>query len=196
MGYALTAPAGWESTDLRDYSWVARLHGAGAHMIRQTIVADMGNPQWDKQSRPRTVIVDSLTTYRPFTLMVYPSKVLYNVRQSRLSTPHTVDLGYGVTAQMVSVVDDDLFVTWNMLQWTWRNGEATQRVLVFAVDNHDANAPFPPPNGAMWPTLSTLVTVLFRGNSAVTDRDPMFKDADLLTSFGRGLVRAQIEAMS
>ncbi|MCW2516390.1 MAG: hypothetical protein JWR11_5432 [Mycobacterium sp.] len=196
MGYALTAPAGWESTDLRDYSWVARLHGAGAHMIRQTMVADMGNPQWDKQSRPRTVIVDSLTTYRPFTLMVYPSKVLYNVRQSRLSTPHTVDLGYGVTAQMVSVVDDDLFVTWNMLQWTWRNGEATQRVLVFAVDNHDANAPFPPPNGAMWPTLSTLVTVLFRGNSAVTDRDPMFKDADLLTSFGRGLVRAQIEAMS
>jgi hypothetical protein len=192
VGYALAAPAGWESTDLRDYPWVASLHGAGAHMIRQTMVADVGNPQWDKLSRPRTLVVDSLTTYRPFTLAIYPSKVLYNAQQSRLSTPHALDLGYGVTGQMVSVVDDDQFVTWNMLQWTWRNAGATQRVLVFAVDNHDANAPFPQPNDTLWPTVSTLVTVLFRGNAAVADRNPTFKDTDLLTTFGRGLVRAQM----
>jgi len=79
-----------------------------------------------------------------------------------------------------------------MLQWTWRNETRAQRVLLIAVDNHEDNAPFPQPSGALLPTLSTLFTVLFRGNSAVDDRNPSFKDLDLLTTFGRGLVAAQL----
>ena len=43
----------------------------------------------------------------------------------------------------------------------------------------------PPPSGALLPTLNTLFTVLFRGNSAVADRDPTFKDAAMLTQFSR-----------
>jgi hypothetical protein len=36
--------------------------------------------------------------------------------------------------------------------------------------------------------------VLFRGNSAVTDLNPTFKDGELLTEVGRGLVAAQVSA--
>jgi hypothetical protein len=100
-----------------------------------------------------------------------------------------------VAGEAVSVVDDHLLVTWNMLQWTWRNDRRAQRVLLITVDNHQNSAPFPHPSGALLPTLSTLFTVLFRGNSAVDDRNPTFKDIDLLTTFGRGLVRAQIEPL-
>jgi hypothetical protein len=82
-----------------------------------------------------------------------------------------------------------------MLQWTWRNDVRAQRILLITVDNHDDNAPFPSPSGSLAPTLSTLGTVLFRGNSAVDDRNPTFKDIDLLTSFGRGIIRAQIEPL-
>jgi hypothetical protein len=196
LGYSLNSPAGWESTSEDDYDWVKALHGPGSHLIRQRMVADVGNPQWDKFSRPRTIVVDSLTTKRPFSLNVYPAKVLYTVAHSRLSSPRNVDLGYGVTGQMVSVVDDDLFVTWTMMQWTWRNETTAQRVLVIAVDNHDDNAPFPQPAGGLVATLNTLFTVLFRGNAAVANLNPSFKDAEMLTEFARGLVRAQIEPLT
>jgi hypothetical protein len=191
----LNPPAGWHIADTADYTWVKRLHGRMAHLTRQRMVADTGDPQWDKLSRPRTVMVDNVVTDRPFSFNVYPAKVLYDVTATRLSKPRRVDLGYGVVGEAVSVVDDHLLVTWNMLQWTWRNDARAQRVLLISVDNHEDSAPFPQPSGALVPTLSTLFTVLFRGNSAVDDRNPAFKDIDLLTTFGRGLVRAQVEPL-
>jgi hypothetical protein len=191
----LNPPADWHVTDTTDYRWVKRLHGRIAHLTRQRMVADVGNPQWDKMSRPRIVMVDNVVTDRPFSFNVYPAKVLYDVTATRLSKPRRVDLGYGVVGDAVSVVDDHLLVTWNMLQWTWRNDQRAQRILLVSVDNHEENAPFPSPSGALAPTLSTLFTVLFRGNSAVDDRNPTFKDIDLLTTFGRGMVRAQIEPL-
>ena len=188
----LNPPAGWHVVDTEDYPWVKRLHGSNANLTRQRMIADIGNPLWDKQSRPRTIMVDAVVTDRPFSFNVYPAKVLYDVGAVRLSEPRLVDLGSGVSGDLVSVVDDRLLVTWTMLQWTWRNETRAQRVLLIAVDNHEGNAPFPQPSGALLPTLSTLFTVLFRGNSAVDDRNPSFKDLDLLTTFGRGLVAAQL----
>ena len=65
------------------------------------------------------------------------------------------------------------------------------RISIFAVDNHDQDAPFPEPSGDMVPTLRTLITLLFRGNAVFDARTPSFKDAELLTEFGRALVAAQ-----
>lgn len=189
----LNSPAGWQITDTEDFPWVKRLHGRIAHLTRQRMVADVGNPAWDKLGRPRTVMVDNVITDRPFSFNVYPAKVLYDVTATRLSKPQPVDLGFGVRGDLISVVDDHLLVTWNMLQWTWRNDTRAQRVLVISVDNHEDDAPFPEPAGALLPTLNTLFTVLFRGNSAVDDRNPTFKDLDMLTEMGRGLVAAQLQ---
>ncbi|MGE2718283.1 hypothetical protein [Mycolicibacterium celeriflavum] len=190
----LRPPSGFHVTETESYPWVRRLHGRLAVMTRQRMVADVGNPDWDKEAKPRTVMVDTIITDRPFSFEVYPAKVLYDATATRYSKPRRVDLGYGVTGEMVSVVDDHLTVTWNMLQWTWRNDDRAQRVLLITVDNHEDNAPFPQPNGALLPTLNTLITVLFRGNSAVDDRNPTFKDLDLLSTFGRGLVAAQLQS--
>lgn len=189
-------PPGWHTEDERTYTWVQRLHGPNATLNRQVMVANVGNPAWDKLSRPRTVVVDTLTTYRPFSLNVYPSKVLYSVERSRLSKPRTIDLGYGITGELVSVVDDDVLVTWNMLQWSWRNADTAQRVLLIAVDNHDDGAPFPQPSGGLVSTLNTLFTVLFRGNSAVADQDPSFKDAGMLTEIARAMVTSRMDAVT
>lgn len=191
----LLAPEGWQVTRTEDYPWVKRLHGSQADLTRQRMVADAGNLKWDKLSRPRTVVVDNVMTDRPFSFYVYPAKVLYDVTATRLSQVRRVDLGYGVTGELMSGVDDHELVTWNMMQWTWRNGARAQRVLVFTVDNHEDDAPFPQPSGALLPTLNTLVTVLFRGNSAVDDDHPEFKDADLLTVFSRDLVSAQLQPL-
>jgi hypothetical protein len=152
-----------------------------------------GDARFDKLSHPRTVVVDSLLTERPFSLGVYPGRVLYGLTGARFSTFRQVDLGMGVTGQMVSVVDDDLLVTWNSVQFAWGDDDIAQRVTIFAVDNHDPGAPFPEPSAEISSSVRTLITLLFRGNAVLDERTPSFKDAELLTEFGRALVAAQFE---
>jgi hypothetical protein len=191
QGEPLIVPPGWHATAERTYDRVHRLCGVGGDLIRQRMIADAVNPQWDKLGRPRTVMVDSITSRRPFSFNVFPARVLYDVAESRLSAPRFVDLGSGVKGQMVSVVDDSLLVTWNAPQFTWGDNKIAQRVSMFAVDNLDPDAPFPEPSGGVLPTLGTVLTILLRGNAAATDRAPTFKDSELLLRLGRALVAAQ-----
>lgn len=192
FGRTLAAPAGWHQTGQVDYPWVRRIYGRDATLIRQRFVADAGNPKWDKHAHPRTVVVDTTSTWRPFSLQVYPTTVLYDETSSRISDPHFIDLGHGITGSLVTVIDDKRLLTWNLLTWTWRTQGSAQRVTVAAVDNHEPDALFPEPSGGLVPTLRTMIIILFRGNSATWDRDPVFKDADMLTEFSKGLIDAQL----
>ncbi len=196
FGRPLVAPAGWHQVEQSNYPWVRRVYGRDADLIRQRFVADTGNPAWDKLARPRTVIVDSTSTWRPFALKVYPANVLYDDSSSRISDPILIDLGHGVTGSLVTVVDDARLLTYNLMTWIWGDEDAAQRVLIAAVDNHEDEVVFPPPSGGLSTTLRTMVTVFFRGNQATWDSDPNFKDADLLTEFGRGLVDAQMRSIA
>ena len=191
----LAPPAGWHVVDTRTYPWVTRLFGPDARQVRQKIVADTGDHRYDQFARPRTLVVDATTTRHPFSFNVYPARVLYHARGIRLSTLRPVDLGYGVDAGLVSAIDDELLVTWDALGWTWTNGRESQRVLIIAVDNHEDNAPFPETTGGVGITLGSLFTVLFRGNSAISDLDPVVKDDPLLVEVGHALVRAQLEPL-
>ena len=192
---ALTPPSGWQVHDTKEYPWVSRLFGHGATGVRQKMVAEVGDERFDKFGRPRTVMVDALTTYWPFSLNVYPARIVYHVEGIRLSAIRPVDLGYGVKADIVSVIDDNLLVTWDAIQWTWTNGPVAQRVSVIAVDNHEDEAPFPEPRGGFGTTFNSMLNVLFRGNSAAYSADPNLKDDQLLTEFAHGLVRAQLEPL-
>jgi len=192
FGRALAAPDGWHMTKEAEYSWVRRLHGKDATLIRQWFVADAGDPRFDKFARPRTIVVDSTSTWRPISLEVFPATVLYDEFSSRISEPRPIDLGQGVTGGLRTAVDEKLLVSFDLLSWTWRNEGSAQRVMIASVDNHDEDAPFPEPNGGLGPTIRTMLSVLFRGNAVTSHTEPTFKDAELLTGFGRGLVDAQL----
>lgn len=192
FGRPLVAPDGWRETQRVNYPWVRRVYGRDADLIRQRFVAEVGNPEWDKFARPRAVIVDSTSTWQPFSLRVYPTQVLYDESSSRISDPRPIDLGSGVTAGLVTVVDDKRLLTYNLLTWTWGDRDSAQRIMVAAVDDHENDVVFPEPGSGFGASLRTMISVFFRGNQAVWDSDPTFKDEDLLTSFGRGLVAAQL----
>lgn len=192
FGHPLVAPAGWHQTDQAEYPWVRKVYGRDANLIRQRFVADNGNPAWDKLARPRTVVVDTTSTWRPYSLTVYPATVLYDESSSRISDPTMVDLGHGVQGSLLTVVDDRRFVTYNLLTWTWRNAGSAQRVLVASVDNHEDHAVFPQPTSGFSATMRTMFGIFFRGNQATWDSDPVFKDMDLLTQFGSALIAAQL----
>lgn len=188
----LSAPPGWHVADTDEFTFVRRMYGRNSLLVRQEMTEDDGDPQYDKQSRPRTVMVDSITTNRPFTFRVYPTRVIYDINSARLSDQHAVDLGHGVTGGMLSGVDGNLMSSWNVLQFAWSEGGLSQQVTIWAVDNHDPDAPFPQPTGDWAATLGRLFTMLLRGNAAVTDDAPSFKDGDLLTRFGTALVAGRI----
>jgi hypothetical protein len=192
-GQPLVTPPGWATVKTQIYRDMKRLYGNKSVLVRQWMSSLTGDPRFDKFSRPRTVVVDSLVTERPFSLVVYPSRVLYGLTGARFSAARQVDLGMGVQGQIVSVVDDDLLVTWNAVQFAWGDRDIAQQVNIAAVDNHDPGAPFPEPSADLTSTVRTLITLLFRGNAVLEARESSFKDADLLSEFGRGLVTAQFE---
>lgn len=190
-GHRLVAPPGWSITGERTDPGVARYYGQDARLVRQRMTADVGDPRFDKLSAPRTVMVDSIVSELPFSFDAYPAQVLYDTTAARLSTPRMVDLGHGVTAKLVSAVDDRLLVTWDVLRFAWGDEDQEQVVDIFAVDNHLPDAPFPNPQRGLVSTLRNLLTVLFRGNAVLMQSRPSFKDEVLLTEFGRTFVAAQ-----
>lgn len=191
-GMPLVAPPGWTTTGAITRVKVNRLFGANAVLVRQQVTADVANPRWDKLGRSRTVVVDSTVSPRPISFESFPTRVLYGLIAARISETRNVDLGMGVVGSLISVIDDDLLVTWNALQFAWGQDELAQRVTIFAVDNHEPDAPFPQPTQNLFPMIRTLITLLFRGNAVLNQRTPSFKDADLLSQFGRALVAAQL----
>ncbi|HEX5145298.1 MAG TPA: hypothetical protein VFW21_15650 [Mycobacterium sp.] len=191
----LAAPAGWHVVSTRQYTWVRRMFGEGAVLVRQQMVEDNGDFTTDKFGRPRTVMVDTITARRPMAMKVFPGRLLYHVEGIRLSGLRPADLDYGVKADIFSAIDDKLLVTWTGVQWVWSSGDEAQRVFVIAVDNHEDNAPFPQPTGGLWATLNAMFTVFFRGSSAATDNDPNRKDDLMLAEFAHRLVRAQLEPL-
>ncbi|MBU9763681.1 hypothetical protein FR943_07490 [Mycobacterium sp. TNTM28] len=190
---SLRAPAGWHVAATRTYPWVARIHGEGGELVRQEMVADHRDPRFDKFARPRAVVVDTITTPRPASLSLFPARMPYRVNGVRISTPRQVDLGHGISGTLLTAVDDEILITWDALEWTWTNGSVAQRIVIIAVDNHDDDAPFPQPTGGIVRTLNSMFTILFRGNTAATDTNPVIKDEVLLTEFGRALADAQLE---
>ncbi|PQE00252.1 hypothetical protein CYL16_11480 [Mycobacterium sp. EPG1] len=191
VGQLPAPPAGWHVVETGSYDVVRRLYGSNATLDRQKLVADVGNPEWDKFGRPRTVVVDTVTTDWPMSLRVFPPQVLFAVDE-RQSERRSVDLGHGITGELFTAVDDGLLLTWSLLAFEWGKDGLAQRYLIGSVDNHEPDAPFPEPNGAPGKTLSRLFTILFRGSSVVGDETPSFKDAGMLTEFGRGFVEAQM----
>ncbi|MGE2728553.1 hypothetical protein ACQI4F_03675 [Mycolicibacterium vaccae] len=190
-GQVVIPPKGWSTHGDIERHPVNRLYGPEAVLVRQYITAGIGNSRWDKFARPRTVVVDSIVSQRPHAFGTFPSRVLYGLTSARISEILPIDLGDGVAGSMISVVDDKLLVTYTMVQFSWGTRELTQRITLTAVDNHEPDAPFPQPTQNLFPVLRTLATLLFRGNAVLDERTPRFKDAEMLTYFGRSLVQAQ-----
>lgn len=187
----LAIPAGWSQTDRQTFDWVRSYFGRTATLTRQTIRADEGNPSWDIESRPRTVVVDVLSTANRASLAVYPESTLYRLTNTRTSATLPVKLGHDVVGELYTSVSDQLLLTWTKLVFTWVRSDVTQRVTVISVDNHEPGAVFPIPTPAMASNLGTSLATFLRGNTIAVDNNPDYKDRELLTAFGIDLVDAQ-----
>jgi hypothetical protein len=190
-GAPLLAPSGWSSTGVETYPWVRAFFGRSSTLTRQVLRADEGNPDWDIRSRPRTVVVDSLSTTNRASLVVYPESTLYRLTDTRTSEPLSVRLGHDVVGSLYTSVDDKLLLTWTKLVFEWELSGVTQRVTVISVDDHDDGATFPVLAPSMASNLGSSISTFLRGNNIASNDDPDYKDLSLLTAVGTALVSAQ-----
>ncbi|WP_425705226.1 hypothetical protein [Gordonia sp. DT30] len=192
VGVPLVLPDDWRQESVSSYDWADRLYGSGSVMNRQMVVQKQGSPQFDKQSHPRRVAVDSVDSAHPLSLQTYFYIFRYNMVGYRFATTVEVPMPHGVRARMTTVVDDARYLTYTVVSWWWDNGSKTQQVMLWAVDNHETDAYFPQPAFTVTQNLNTMFTVLFRGNAAIQDSTHTYKDRDLLVGLAGGLVDAQV----
>lgn len=188
----LPVPDGWTAESVERYDWVTRLMGPGSVLIRQTLVQNEGSTQFDPEGRPRRVVVDTVDSRRPLALEVYPNIFRYNLVGNRFSPAVEVPMPHGVRAWVWNVVDDGRYLTYDVVSWWWNNGSRTQQVMIWAVDNHEPDAYFPEPRITIAENLNSMFTVLFRGNAAIQDGDPQYKDRDLIVPLARDIVDATV----
>ncbi|MEP9417534.1 hypothetical protein ABLE92_24760 [Gordonia sp. VNQ95] len=193
LGQPLAIPADWRQESVQRYPWVTKLYGSASVMYRQLVIQAQGSPEFDKQSRPRRVAVDSVDTARPLSMQVYPYIFRYDLVGERASKSQEIPMPHGVRAWMWSIVDDARYLSYTVVSWWWNNGSKAQQVILWAVDNHEDDANFVQPQFTIGQNLNTMFTVLFRGNASIEDSTPTFKDRDLLQSLAWGIVDVQVD---
>ena len=190
----LTLPAGWHETSQTEVR-SDHLYGVGSTAMRQAIRQDTGSPRYDKSSRPREVMVDTLVTRTPLTLDVYPTFVNYDIDDDRTGDPTQVHLPHGVTGTLQTTVDDTRNLTFERLTWRWNNGADTAQVTLFTVDDHRPGAVFPLVTrpSQTWQLLNSLLTITLRGKAVTEHQTREFKDYELLTGLATGLIDTQVD---
>lgn len=188
----LVVPLGWHQISTQEFNWPRRYFGSTSRLTRQTIRADTPNPAWDALMRPRTVQIDVVQVRRPVTLELYQSSSTYELQNARVSPTIEVELTRGVMAEMYTIVDDDLLLTWSNLNFVWTRGDnMAQRVSLITVDNHEPDAYFPEPSPSMASNGSNTLSVLLRGRSSTEDSESQYKDLAMLKELGKFIVEAQ-----
>lgn len=187
-------PAGWRLESAETYGWVSRLYGPRASLTRDYLVQNAGSPLWDNESRPRRIVVDSIVTDRPGSLAVYPPSFVYRTSKFRTSNPQLIDLPAGLTGKLRTVIDDEHFLTYNLLSWIWRDSRLTERVTLMSVDDHRPTAVFLRPESSLGGNVAAMFTILFRGNAVTQDSAPQFKDRALLLGLADQIIAAQTDS--
>ncbi|WP_157556791.1 hypothetical protein [Nocardia acidivorans] len=196
IAHAPAVPPGWTLLGEREYPWASRYYGPDTTWVRQQLRAQRGNPEWDKDSRRRRIMVDVVRSDSPHNVDKYPEFTMYKLVQPRVTPGRRVDLGHGVTARLNTVLDDQRLLSWSYLSWNWQGQGGAERVSLIAADNHLPGADFPQPEPWAGSNLNNLLHQFLRGNAvnvdpnnAMDEVDIEVKDGEMLISVGREIVR-------
>lgn len=196
IAQAPAVPPGWTLLSEREYPCSRKFYGPGTTWVRQQIRAQRGNPEWDKESRRRRIMVDIVRSDSPHNVDRYPEFTMYRLIQPRVTPGFRIDLGHGVSARLTSVLDDQRLLSWTWLSWNWQGADGAERVSLIAADNHLPDADFPQPEPWAGSNFSNLTHQFLRGNavtldpdSGVGDNDTDIKDGQMLITVAREIVR-------
>lgn len=166
---------GWEASDLGSLTQARQYFGESATWDRvvyqpleaATVTAD------------RNVYLDVLTTDDPGTFAAYGLEACYTFHGFVISSVASVDVGAGVSAQVIDYTNTKQNIEWSALWWEWPYATDDgitryQRIVVFMADGPKAE---------------------FEGLAEIPieTQDPRFAETDrFLATLGRAIVESQL----
>jgi len=118
-----TLPRGWELHHVANYPWGVQYFGAGSSFNRFVLVAD-----------EQTVVADVVSTTDAARLSAYNLQSCFLFHNDQVRTLVRVDLGHGVTGQLIDYYDRASGKQWASVSWIWpvryRGGTSYERVAL------------------------------------------------------------------
>lgn len=131
----------------------------------------------------KSVYVDVMTTGDPGTFAAYGLDACYTFHGYNIASVSRVDVGAGVSAQVIDYTNTKSHIEWSALWWEWpyqaEDGETRyQRIVIFMADGPKA-------------TFGGLA------DSRIATQDPRFVETDqFLATLGMTIVRSQFSTAS
>ncbi len=182
------APKGWSASLSDTYPWATRFFGDDS--VWQRFTYGGGGASGLRSSAP--VIADVVTTSDLGAFTTYGLEACYNFHGYRIDDTRSVDLGGGVTGQLVSYYNTSVQSDWTTLYWIWpvatEDGTRYERVVLMMVDSAKAQLAAPSPGPSLTRGLGLGVDNKLRADSSGAVDVRLDRTRDFLVSFSREVV--------
>lgn len=190
-------PAGWSVNQTNTYTFATRYFGDDSSWIRlgyaggPPVAASSGS-----QPTSSRVIADVITTSNLRSFSTYGLEACYQFHGYKIRNRQSVDLGGGITGDVLSYYNPDLGSDWTLVYWHWPvstpEGTRYERVTLMMRDTAKTQASAPPADPSLARSLGLGVRNSLRGGGASGELDARLSQTrEFLTAFAQSVVQAQ-----
>jgi len=189
-------PDGWQVQKTDTYTWATPFFGEDSTWYRYQFSFDGRNPSDLHSSAP--VISDVINTSDVSTFSTYGIEACYRFHGFKLHSIRTVDLGGGVTGNVLAYYNTSSKSDWTTVYWHWpvksANGRTRyERVTLMLINTNNATFSGPAPSAGALRQLGLGVQNLIGGKASTTDAK-LDRTRAFLVAFAHELILKQATA--
>ncbi len=191
-------PAGWAVSRTDTYAFAKRFFGDDSTWIRLGYVGGPAatTPAAGSVARSSSVIADVITTSDLRSFSTYGLEACYRFHGYKIQSVHSVDLGGGITGNVVSYYNTSLRSDWTALYWHWPvstpKGNRFERVTLMMRDTAKSHETAPPAGPSLARSLGLGLHNSLRGDPAERQIDAQLAQTRaFITAFAQSVVQAQ-----
>lgn len=189
-------PSGWSAHRTATYTWARRYFGEDSTWQRFAYT-------WKgKSSSPLRatvpLIADVITTSNLRTFSTYGIEACYRFHGYQLENTDTVDLGGGVTGNVLAYYNPKLRSDWSALYWYWPvqtpGGVRYERITLMLIGTANATIAAPPPPPAVARSITLRLREAFRGEaSSGVLNDRLLRSWSFMIAFARAVIEGKAD---
>jgi exosortase/archaeosortase family protein len=187
-------PPGWSAHRTATYTWARRYFGEDSTWQRFAYTWKGKSSSPFRATMP--LIADVITTSNLRTFSTYGIEACYRFHGYQLKNTDTVDLGGGVTGNVLAYYNPQLRSDWSALYWYWPvqtpAGVRYERITLMLISTAKASIAAPPPPPAVARSITLRLREAFRGEAssgAVNDR--LLRSWSFMIGFARAVIQGK-----
>jgi exosortase/archaeosortase family protein len=187
------APAGWAAHKTDTFDWAKQFFGESSTWIRYSYNWD-GKPA-DALRANVPITTDVIQTSDLSTFSTYGIEACYRFHGYKLKDVRSVDLGGGVTGNVVAYYNSAVKTDWTSVYWYWpvktSSGTRYERIVVMMTDSAKADVASPAPSPSVARSIGLKLQNALSGFHAGTLDAKLLQTRAFLVAFAQSLVSAE-----